>query len=342
MENNFEKILNDKKINDVLCSSSYIKLMLHKEQYRDRFIILYTKNYKESIDQNNYEISGYYDTENKIIYNCSSNLKDLIPDDSKIKFDDFMSLSNKIVQEMEEYIKDYVLANAESFKDAAIARHNYDDNYRMSNYQRDVERDFITKINPTITLDTLNLRYRINREDFYYDKSLFEEYLFEPEKTIEKYSKIMMEKDKVDLGLNLLCYEAKKEYLDKINENKNNKYDHLYLNRKLLDAIRPAEARNINITIKYGDKEATFKYDYESLRDSLSRGEMKSNTYGPNYSKIRDFFSDNEIKGEDGRYETEFKFSNIISITHGKNVLYTKTELEKNIEKDDYEEEIER
>jgi len=266
----------------------------------------------------------------------------LIPDDSKIKFDDFMSLSNKIVQEMEEYIKDYVLANEESFKDAAIARHNYDDNYRMSNYQRDVERDFITKINPTITLDTPNLRYRINREDFYYDKSLFEEYLFEPEKTIEKYSKIMMEKDKVDLGLNLLCYEAKKEYLDKINENKNNKYDHLYLNRKLLDAIRPAEARNINITIKYGDKEATFKYDYESLRDSLSRGEVKSNTYGPNYSKIRDFFSDNEIKGEDGRYETEFKFSNITSITHGKNVLYTKPDVEKNIEKDDYEEDMER
>ena len=124
-------------------------------------------------------------------------------------------LDNKIVQEMEDYIKDYVLENEDSFKDAAIARHNYDDNYRMNNYQKDVERDFITKINPTITLDTLNLRYRINREDFYYDKSLFEEYLFEPEKTIEKYSKIMMEKDKADLGVNLLCYEAKKEYLEK-------------------------------------------------------------------------------------------------------------------------------
>jgi len=342
MKPNFEKILNDNSISDILCSTNFMKIMLHKELYKDRFIILYAKNYKEKLEQENLLVSGYYDTKENVIYNISDNLKELLPDDSKIKLESFYSLNNKIFKEIDEYVSKYILENPDRFKDAAIEQTNYEDNWRMKNYRSDVEREFINKAAPSITLEDINSSYKIGRENYYYDNTLLEEYLFNPKETIEKYSKILMEKETAELGLKLLYFEAKKEYLEKILENKDNRFEHIYTNKKILDSLKPVDARSVNVKIRYGDKELTFKYEYDSLTSSLSSGSLKTNSYGQSYSRVRDFFSDNEIRNEEGRIETNFSFANIISITHGKNVLYTNESLVKDIEKDDYEEEIER
>ena len=337
MYSDLEEVLNNKKINDVLCGNSYIKMVLHKENYRDRFIILYTKNYKDSLNQNNFEVSGYYDLKEKVIYNCSSNLKNLLPDDSKIKVDNFMSLEKKMFNDIDEYVGNYILQNDEYFKDAAIAKHNYSDDYRLKHYESEVEKEFITKEKPCIKLGSINSCSVFYREDFYYDTTMHDEYLFSPNDTIEKYSKVLLEKEKTELGLKLLSYEAKREYLNKIMDNKNNKYSNLYLNKKILESISPADAKNLNITIKYGEKETTFKYDYSDLYCSLSNGVSKTNHYGQNYSKVRDFFSNNDIRDESGKIETEFSFSNITSISHGKNVLYSKDAINKELENDDFD-----
>ena len=342
MDTNFEKLLNDDTKNDILCSSSYVKFMLHKERYKDRFIILYTKNQKDKLEQDNFQVSGYYDTKENIIYNASDNIKELLNDESKIKFDNFYSLNNKIFKEIDNYVSEYIMNNPDKFKDAAIEQTNYEDNWRIKNYRSEVEREFISKVSPNIMLEEINSTYRLSREPYYYDKTLLEEYLFEPEKTIEKYANILMEKEIAELGLKILSFEVKNEYLEKIKENKDNKYSHIYLNKKILDSLKPIDARNVNIKIRYGDNELVFKYDYDSLTNSLSSGALKTNSYGQSYSRVRNFFSDNDIRKDDGRTETEFSFSNIVSITHGKNVLYEKNSLEKNIEKDDFEEELER
>lgn len=335
MQNKFEDFLKKENTVSEVFNGRYNKMNVMKEKYNDRFIVLYTKLYKDSLGQEDYSIAGYYDVKDNKIYNISSYLEDIVPIDSKIKFDNFNSLGKQIFSEIDNYIKEYMNDNAEELKEKAIEKYNHEDNWRTKNYKQEVEKIFITKTVPEIEFNNSSCQYYLSREGFYYDKTIFQEYLENPDNAIEKYSKIFIEKDELDIGLSLLLYETKQEYLSQIIENKNNNFDNLYLNKKMYDCIKEQYVRTINITIKYDDNELTFKYNHESLMNDLSNSNLKSHSYWSGYNIVRNFFSNNDIRNEYGQIETDFSFKNITLITHGKEILYQNDNVIKELEQEE-------
>lgn len=336
----FKEFLSDGSRNDEVFSSYYNTLKVHKEKYKDRFIVIYSKYNKNGLDQENFSVSGYYDLVDNKIYDISYGLKEVITPTTEISFDSFSSLGDKIFNDLNQYIGEYMIKNPDEFKKEALDKYNHEEDWRIRNYQSKVISIFISKVDPTINLEVLDSKYELYGEDFYVNKTIYEEYLKNPKDAIKKYAKVVMEKYKCALGLNLFHFEAKQDYLKQIQENKNNEFDYLYLNKKLLDSIRNIDAKNFTITINYDNKELVFKYPYEELRKNLVEGSTTMSGYGATYEKVRSFFSDNDIKDAYGNIERNFSISNITSITYGKNVIYSKENPSKEKELDDYELEI--
>ena len=91
--------------------------------------------------------------------------------------------------------------------------------------------------------------------------------------------------------------------------------------RTVMNSIKDINAKTINITIQYGNKSLTFKYEYNALKRDLTNDSKGSSGYGKAYEEVSHFIKENSHVNL-SRWTEEFNFSNITSITYGKNELY--------------------
>ena len=123
----------------------------------------------------------------------------------------------------------------------------------------------------------------------------------------------------------MLIFRDKIEYLDIIKENKNNEFKDLYIKRNIYNSIKDIDAKTVNITIQYGDKSLTFKYELDDLRSALSSGKMKTSSYTSSYGIVSDFVKANDPNLADkNQWKCPFSIPTISSITSGKNEIYSK------------------
>ena len=339
MNNNFKDFLNDSNANDQVFKTNYNYVKIHKEKYDDRFIIIYSKRESKNLKQSDYVVSGYYDSLDKILYNSTYEIDDLIPKDNSMSLNYFEKITDKICKEIDLYMADYVISNAEEFRKLGNEKFKDMENWRKNAATKQVEGCFIENDDSVLKMLNTGSSYKLRYLEEFNNKNLIVNYLNNPKEVVEKYALDFIDEAKESLGADLLVYEFQLEYLDKIRKNYNNEFAHIYTNRNILNALKGIEAKSINITIKYNDNELTFKYDYNRLLSELKNATYKGYEYGSNYKKVREFLEDNNVKNENGYKEDSFVFQNITSITYGKKILYTNdiSKQEKEIENDDFD-----
>ena len=89
MKNNFVEFIKDNDSNDQSFETKYRNIKVHKEKYNDRFIILYSKQELKGLRQDDYEIVGYYDIIENVLYNSSYQISDIVPNDNSILQNNF-------------------------------------------------------------------------------------------------------------------------------------------------------------------------------------------------------------------------------------------------------------
>lgn len=345
MNNNFEKFLLDDNFNDKVFEGKYKKFKIHKEKFNDRFIVIYLKEASDSLYQEEYKASGYLDIHDKCIYDCDYYLNDLLSENKIFKLESFYNLKNKINEDVCAYLENYSFKKEMELMENSFDLFDKIDEWKKERYMNEIRKKFIKESNPIIKLD---LSYSLFSVINSYDYSIYKvyvEYLNNPEFAIKKYANkiINLENFKTDLGLQLLIYHDKVKYLESIVNNYNIEFKDLYINKNIYDTIKDLDAKTLNITIKYGDKSLTFKYDYRRLVDDLVNDNRGSSDYGVAYDKVSKFIKENDIfTGNNGRRE-DFSFANISSITYGKKEYYrcnVNTKTEKEQYQDDLEIEI--
>jgi len=342
MQQTFSEFLNDNNTNDSVFETKYNNVKIHKEKYNDRFSVIYSKKDSKGLKQEEYSISGYYDIVDKVLYNSSYDISDIIARDNSITLDNFDNVFSKMCKEIDEYISDYVLLNADEYRKLGQEKYNNLDRWTKENSVKNVETKFIETSNPDLKMPSAGVSYKIRCRDEYFNKNVINDYLNDPQKVIEKYATEFIEKDKEELGSDLLIYDYQLSHLEKIKENKNNEFDHIYINKKIIESIKDIDAKNVMITINYDGKEITFKYDYNKFNSQLKSATYKGYEYGSNYDKVRNFLKDNDVRDERGYHEDNFLFKNISSITYSKKVLYENEKLKSEIELDNDDFDLER
>ncbi len=340
-------LLND-QINDYVFdnSDSYPKtIRIHKEKYDDRFQIIYIKSFNGHLMQEKYEVSGYLDVKEHCIYNPSYTINRILEDNDLIRTDSFNNLSEKITKDIEAYLKEYAFNNEDALKDCAIEKYNHKEHWSIEHYKKEVRELFIEKDDTIIEFQRgYSLTNSYSNSSEYAWSDVYVEYLNNPKETIEKCSNIILEKqeNKEGIGLELLLYYDKIDYLNKIKKNEDNAFENVYINKSLYSAIKDIDAKTLNITIHYGNKDLTFKYEYDRFKRDLLNDEIKSGSYGVGYEKVSDFIKENDAENDHGRWTVDFLFSHITSITYGKKELYHKdfVSQEKEMEQDDIEMEM--
>ena len=323
-----ERFLLNPDVNDLVFEGNYNHQKIHKEQFDDRFVVIYTKTNYSYLSQNDYAVAGYLDTKDRVLYDCTYYLNELLPKEKNlIEKSSFGVLGEKLWNEIQDYIEKYSFANEEKLKDIAIEKYNHLEDYRIDSYKRDVREQFVEEMNPIIKLQKSYSSYEFTNIPEYKGHYIDVEYLNNPQKTVEKYANKIIEtiddyrNNKEELGLELLIFRDKIEYLDIIKENKNNEFKDLYIKRNIYKSIKDIDAKTVNITIQYGDKSLTFKYEYSALKRDLTNDSKGSSGYGKAYEEVSKFIKENSQE-ETSRWTEEFNFSNITSITYGKNELY--------------------
>ena len=323
-----ERFLLNPDVNDLVFEGNYNHQKIHKEQFDDRFVVIYTKTNYSYLSQNDYAVAGYLDTKDRVLYDCTYYLNELLPKEKNlIEKSSFGVLGEKLWNEIQDYIEKYSFANEEKLKDIAIEKYNHLEDYRIDSYKRDVREQFVEEMNPIIKLQKSYSSYEFTNIPEYKGHYIDVEYLNNPQKTVEKYANKIIEtiddysNNKEELGLELLIFRDKIEYLDIIKENKNNEFKDLYIKRNIYNSIKDIDAKTVNITIQYGDKSLTFKYEYSALKRDLTNDSKGSSGYGKAYEEVSKFIKENSQE-ETSRWTEEFNFSNITSITYGKNELY--------------------
>ena len=331
-DNKIEGFLLNSEQNDFSFDTSmHGRIIIHKEKYDDRFDIVYLKHYRNYLEQQDYNIGGYFDKKDKCIYECDFWLKDILPENCSIKLSTFSDLSKKIDKEIQEYIKEYSFKNEIKLKNMAKKKFKDLEQWRLNNHKSNVRKKFIEDANPTIELKMSYNDSKIKNTDYFMGKGLLVEYLNNPIDTIKKYSNTIIEDNMDELGLQLLIYYYKIDYLYQIKNNINNKFSELYISKKMYNSIKDLDAKNINITISYGKKSLQFKYAYNRLKYDLLNDNRGSSDYGVAYNQVSEFIKANDNSNKVHRWNNDFSFAHVTSITYGRKELYKNEKLEKNI-----------
>lgn len=318
--NGLDKYLLNEELNDQVFNGTYRFIKIHKEKFNDRFTILYVKDDSKHLKQNDYSIGGYLDMIDKTIYDANYELKNITPEDSIISIKSFADLHNEFKIGVKNYIKQYSFDNKDILKANSLEKYEEKNDWRFTNFQKSVRELFIREDNPTIKLDTFYSESDIDYLDNSNSKDICLEYLNNKEGTIKKYANLMIDKSKEELGLALHLYDDKIKYLERLNKNINNEFKDLYINKFIFESIKDEPAKTLNVTIKYNNKELTFKCDYPMLKRAIMNDDRGTSFYGVAYDRVNEFLNENKTNPE--RYRNDFEFSHISSIIYGKKTLY--------------------
>lgn len=344
------KTIEDFLLNDMLVNYLYIDKFYsyncnyyYKEKYNDIFYLIYEKEYNSSnMTNSDYKFAGYYDSINKVLYNPSYDISNILSKTKKVQIKNLTSISNQIEQDVISFIKQYCQSNAERLKKENKEIYNNQDEYIFQSYKSYIDNEFVNgRIDNYVPIPDYSNRSLYEQKFTFSDNKIYTEYLNNPVGTILKIGNYLVSNDEVqkDLGIMLLKNDFQNDYLKDIIINKNGKFNHLYLNKKILNSLNNIEAVNITISIEYNNQSLTFKYSKDRLINDLASCKLDSNAYGKAYEVVEDFL-DKYKDDKDTWHKHSFDFQNIKSITYGKNVLYEK---DKSIEKKaDIEEEMEK
>lgn len=307
--------------------------LYYKERFNHRFYLLYEKDYKLNyMSDRSYEFAGYFDSVDRVLYEASSNTKDILEGSMVCKCSDFSELLKQIRQDISDNLIRYALHNQIKLKNEYKEEFFNQDKRTFDSYKNEVEKGFIKcKELKEISIPNYNARYKYEHEFNFSNNLIYTDYLDQPNDTISKMCKKVLEKDEIlqDLAELILKNEFENRYLQEILENKNNSFSQLFLNRKILNCIKDVEAVNFNITISYDNERLTFKFPKIELVNRLQEGYSDVDDYGKYYEVVKNFLKEHK-KTENTWHEEYFDFSNITSITYGKNILYEKQdEIEK-------------
>ena len=333
MYSKLENFLLDNKLNDELFDYQAHEYKVHKEKYDDRFDILYGKQNSRELRQrrSTYDLFGYYDKKDHCIYEANSFLHDKLQESQVIKFNSFSQLDKQILEDLKKYLSDYIFSHEKELKKLAMDKYEAKDDSRLFDYKKEVNKYFITQKESDIEISIP--AYDSDVAMNMYDGNKTTSYLDNPKNTIEEMAIKIIEKRGEELGLELLIYYDKLEYLKGLTENKNHEHDDIHDCKKILDSIKYVDAKTVNITIHYGENSYTFKYELQALITSLTNGRMSSSSYNNSYGKVNEFLRDNDKTGyNQDKWRNEFLFSHITSITNGKTELYNKDILDNNKE----------
>lgn len=312
---------------------SYESKYFYKEQYNDRFYLLYSKRYEPSrMDDREYSFEGYYDCIDKVLYNCKYDIDKILKDSRIIKISSFDELSNKMEKDIEKIMTDYCVENKDVLRKESKDEFDNQSEYYLDSYKDNVNRRFVaSEIENYVNLPSFNARNKYEDVFKVRDKLIYNDYLNNSVDIILRITKWMQcdEKIRKEMGMVILKNDYQNEYLKEVLENKNNKYDCLYLNRKILSSIKDMDAVNLNITINYSGNTLTFKYPKSTLVNDLERCEKNSDMYGKAYDVVKEFLEKYKESNDTWRNHS-FDFEKISSITYGKNILY---DVENNNEK---------
>ena len=203
-----ERFLLNPDVNDLVFEGNYNHQKIHKEQFDDRFVVIYTKTNYSYLSQNDYAVAGYLDTKDRVLYDCTYYLNELLPKEKNlIEKSSFGVLGEKLWNEIQDYIEKYSFANEEKLKDIAIEKYNHLEDYRIDSYKRDVREQFVEEMNPIIKLQKSYSSYEFTNIPEYKGHYIDVEYLNNPQKTVEKYANKIIEtiddyrNNKEELGL---------------------------------------------------------------------------------------------------------------------------------------------
>lgn len=337
MEKEFVEFLKDNDSNDLCFETKYKKIKMHKEKYDNRFTILYSKSESTALKQDDYEVAGYYDNIENTLYNSNYEIRDIVPNDNSILINNFENIITKLCNEIYEYISNYVISHAEEYRKLGQPKFVDLSSWRESEIAKETEAFFINDNISKLKIDIYGIEGNIKYSREYNNKKIIVDYLNNSKKIVKKYADKFINENKEELGKNLLVYEYQLEHLKKVKNNIDNKYDYVYVNKKILESIKDLDAKTLAITINYNGNEITFKYDFNRLLRKVQNADYKGYDYCSSYQKVIDFLNENNIKDERNCSETEFNFENITSISYGKKILYEREKINIELNNDDFD-----
>lgn len=327
MRSKIEEFLLDKYAVSMIYEDQFTtNYKIQKEEYDNRFIILYLRRENEGLKKENYNVCGYYDTQEHVLYNADYNISKYFGEKSKIKLSSFNTLEEEIINGVNKKINEYLVNNQEKLAKEGKNKHLLLNNHDIKNNIQSVARKYITEANPKIELYIEFTSYDIINNFNIRDANEYINYLNNKDGYIEKIANSMIKNKKEDLGLTVLLYRDKLKYLDEIIKNKNGIYNQAHLNRNIYNSLRDVYAKQVTITLKYGDKTLDFKFDYDRLKVSLANCEAATCDYKSSYNIVSNFIKNNDINKSSNKWKEDFEFSHIEYITYGKNRIYDKND----------------
>ncbi len=319
-----EFLLNNEKQVEEFETSVKGKVRVIKEIYDDRFNILYIKHLNtKGLKQNDYSVAGYYDKKDKCLYDCDFWLDNILLKDETIKTSTLYNLKNKIIDEISDMVKKYSLDNESKLKKEGLKKFNDIESWRIESYKKDVQRDFVNIKDYNVDIYTSYVGYCYDDIMHKYNGEPYIDYLNNPQEFIKMCTDKVIEINKEEIAYELVVYNFKKEYLNKILKNTNQEFTDIYTSKKILNAIEKEKfnPQKVRITINYNNKDFTFPFNYKRLVSDIRSGEVESYDYYKDYNVVSEFLKENKNSLEN-RYMESFELSHIKSISYGRKELY--------------------
>ena len=325
MRNNLEEFLKDETRNkEIFEDNMQNKYVVYKEEFNDRFNIVYYKRHSESLSQNDYQVGGFYDKQGHTLYNPNYNIQNMLLLDHKLNMSYLSNIDRDLINNLNKMVNTYLGDNRKKLKQYGKIKFEYLNEYDIRRVKEEINRQFITRSEPEVSLSHEFTIHDIINLKTYKNSDIYIEYLNNPNGLVNKMFEEIKEIKKEDLGFESLMYDFKLDYLHEIVESGN--FKQLQINRNIYQSLKDVYARNVTINIGYGENNLNFKFDIDDLKNSLARGDSSTRTYGVGYRKVADFIKENDLIRDK---KEDFEFSHINYITHGKDELYNKQNFEK-------------
>ena len=263
MKQELEKFLNDNTQTEIELSNPFRTINLYKEKFDERFVVIQLKPKTKFLKQEGYDVAGYYDTNEKKMYEVSRAFEEFITKVDNIEIIKFMDVEQELIKKIDESVSEYVIAHPKKFKKEAEEKYNYEAEWLESRLKVEAHQQFIRSDDLNVSMDLSHARRTLLDQNDYRSLNVYYKYLTEPEKTIEFYKKIIIDKYCEEIGMELLKKESKEKYLNTIVKNENNNFEAIYLNKKLLNSIKDVYAKTITITINYNNKKLENEIELE-------------------------------------------------------------------------------
>ena len=248
-------------------------------------------------------------------------------------FNEFLLNEEKQVEEFETSVKGKVRVIKEIYDDRfniLYIKHLNTKGLKQNDYsvagyydKKDVQRDFVNIKDYNVDIYTSYVGYCYDDIMHKYNGEPYIDYLNNPHEFIKMCTDKVIEINKEEIAYELVVYNFKKEYLNKILKNTNQEFRDIYTSKKILNAIEKEKfnPQKVRITINYNNKDFTFPFNYKRLVSDIRSGEIESYDYYKDYNVVSEFLKENKNSLEN-RYMESFELSHVKSISYGRKELY--------------------